>query len=248
MRTIDLNADLGEDAGFDDELLQLVTSASVACGAHAGSEQTIRAVVRRAKEIGVSVGAHPGYPDREGFGRREPGATPADIERWVRLQLETFVEICGDEGVSVRYVKAHGALYNRAVHDAAAAAAFVGAVAAAHRELAVLALPASQMLVAARAAGMRPVREAFLDRGYLADGSLAPRDFAGAMITDAGAAAKRALQLAHGEPILDVDGRALTIAADSLCVHGDSPDALAMLRAVRERLAAAGIGVKAFTQ
>jgi 5-oxoprolinase (ATP-hydrolysing) subunit A len=155
VRAIDLNADLGEEAGSDDELLQLVTSASVACGAHAGSEQTIRAVVRRAGEVGVAVGAHPGYPDREGFGRRELGATAADIERWVRLQLETFVDICGNEGVPVRYVKAHGALYNRAVHDAAAAAAFVGAVAATHRELAVLALPASQMLAAARAAGMR---------------------------------------------------------------------------------------------
>ena len=248
MRSIDLNADLGEGGGTDTELLAAVTSASVACGAHAGSEDLMRSTVRAARAAGVVVGAHPGYPDREEFGRHELRAAPADIERWVEEQVGALREICGTEGITLRYVKAHGALYNRAVHDLAAATALVVAAARVDRGLAVLALAGSAMLTAARSAGLPAVREAFLDRGYLSDGSLAPRAAPGAVIADEELAAERALRIARGEPVADLDGRPLLIEADSLCVHGDSPAALRMARAARVRLLEAGVTLAPFAR
>jgi 5-oxoprolinase (ATP-hydrolysing) subunit A len=243
---MDLNADLGEGSGNDQELLAVVTSANVACGAHAGSVDVMRDTVRRARDAGVTIGAHPGYPDREGFGRREIDARPAEIERWVREQIEALLTICRAEGVTLRYVKPHGALYNRAVHDIAAAAAIADAVRTVDRTLMLLALPGSAMLAAARVEGLGTAREAFLDRGYLADGSLAPRETPGALLTDPRIAADRAMQLAQGRPISDIDGKPLRVEADSLCVHGDSLTALAMARAARERLAADGITLAPF--
>jgi 5-oxoprolinase (ATP-hydrolysing) subunit A len=206
----------------------------------------MRDTVRMARDAGVTIGAHPGYPDREGFGRREIDARPAEIERWVRDQIEALLTICRAEGVKLRYVKPHGALYNRAVHDVAAAAAIADAVRAVDPSLTLLALPASAMLAAARVEGLATAREAFLDRGYLADGSLAPRETQGALITDPLIAGERALRLAQREPISDVDGHPLRVEADSLCVHGDSPAALAMARAARERLTAEGVTLAPF--
>ena len=248
MHSIDLNADLGEGGGTDTELLTTVTSASVACGAHAGSEDLMRSTVRAARAAGVVVGAHPGYPDREEFGRHELRAPPADIERWVEEQVGALCEICGTEGVTLRYVKAHGALYNRAVHDLAAATALVVAAARVDRGLAVLALAGSAMLTAARSAGLPTVHEAFLDRGYLSDGSLAPRAALGALIADEELAAEWALRIARGEPVADLDGRPLLIEADSLCVHGDSPAALQMACAARVRLLEAGVTLAPFAR
>lgn len=246
MRSIDLNADLGEGAGTDAQLLATVTSANVACGAHAGSREVMRSTVRAARAAGVAVGAHPGYPDREGFGRREVGATPGDIERWVREQVEELREVCRAEGVRVRYVKAHGALYNRAARDVEAAEALVAATASVDADLAVLALPASAMLRAARAAGLATAREAFLDRGYLSDGTLVPRGATGALITEAHVAAERAVSITRGEPVADLDGNPLLIEADSLCLHGDSAGALAMARRARAGLLKAGLTLAPF--
>jgi UPF0271 protein len=233
---IDLNADVGEGASAEAGLLAVVTSASVACGAHAGDGERMRATVRAACDAGVVVGAHPGYPDREGFGRRELGASPADIERWVAEQLDALREVCRGEGVTLAYVKAHGALYHRAVDDAGAAEAIVAAIARVDRALAVLTLPGSALLAAARAAGLATAREAFLDRAYRSDGSLVPRDVPGALITDPDAAADRALLVARRDE------------ADSLCVHGDSPDALSIARAAARRLRDAGVEIAPFTR
>lgn len=246
MQSIDLNADLGEGAGTDHELLRIVTSANVACGAHAGSAELMHTTVQLASRHGVVVGAHPGYPDRDGLGRREIGASPADIERWTREQIGMLRDVCRSAGVRLMYVKAHGALYNRAVRDLAAAGAFVSAAAGIDRNLTILALPGSAMLAAARAAGLPTAREAFLDRGYLADGSLAPRETPGALVSDPAAAAARAVQISLGQPIEAVDGAALHLEADSLCVHGDSPAALDMARAARESLMNAGVRLKPF--
>ena len=164
----------------------------------------------------------------------------------MREQVEELGEICRAEGVTLRYVKAHGALYNRAVRDVAAAEALVSATTSVDPDLAVLALPASAMLTAARAAGLATAREAFLDRGYRGDGALAPREAPGALIADARVAAERAVSIAHGEPIVDLDGKPLWIEADSLCVHGDSAGALAMARRARARLLEAGLTLAPF--
>jgi UPF0271 protein len=223
-----------------------VTSASVACGAHAGGTERMRATVRAARAAGVAVGAHPGYPDRAGFGRRELGADPADIERWVVEQIEALRRICREEGVRLRYVKAHGALYHRAARDAGAAAALASAVARVDRALVVLAPPGSAMLAAARSAGLATAREAFLDRGYRSDGTLAPRAAPGGVVAGDEEVAARALALARGEAILDVDGNPLRVAADSLCVHGDSRDAPRHARAARARLLEAGFTLAPF--
>jgi UPF0271 protein len=243
---MDLNADLGEGAAADNELLTLVTSANVACGAHAGSADTMRDLVRHAREAGVTVGAHPGYPDREGFGRREIGATADDIERWTREQIDALVEICRGEKTALRYVKPHGALYNRAVSDAGAAAAIAAAVRAINGKLMVLGPAGSALLLEAQTAGLRVAAEAFLDRGYADDGTLLPRSHPDALLTDPAVAAERAILLARGEPISSADGQPLLLAADSLCVHSDSPTAVAIATAARARLRAARVKVAPF--
>ena len=248
MHSIDLNVDAGEGAPRERELLALATSASVACGAHAGSEAVMRATVRAAHAARVVVGAHPGYPDRAGFGRREIDATPTEIDRWVADQVALLGEICRAEGVPLRYVKAHGALYHRAARDAAAAQAIAAAVWRVDRTLALLAPRGSAMLDAARAVQLTTGREAFVDRGYLPDGSLVPRGEPGALLTDPHEAAERALRIARGEAITDRDGHPLRVVADSLCIHGDSPDALAMARAVRARLIEADVRLASFVR
>jgi UPF0271 protein len=243
---MDLNADLGEGFATDRELLGLITSASVACGGHAGDAATMRITAELAGARGVALGAHPGYPDRDSFGRNEIGASAADIERWTREQVEAFAEVCGLLGASLRYVKAHGALYNRAWRDDEAAAALAAAVKAVDPRLVVLGPPDSAMLSAADSAGLRTTREAFLDRGYAADGTLVPRGEPDALVTDAAAAAERALDIAHGKDVRSTDGMCLAIRAESVCVHGDSPHAVAIARAARERLLGAGIELAPF--
>ncbi len=241
--SIDLNADLGEGCGSDDELLALVSSASIACGAHAGDERTMRATIDAAAARGVSIGAHPGYPDRAGFGRIETGAGPAEIRELVLRQLEAFAAACAAAGAAFRHVKPHGALYNRAMIDAGAAESIAGAVAAFDPALAVLAMPGSQLLHAAQAAGLAVAREAFLDRAYESTTTLVPRMAAGATISDPSAAAGRAERMVLAHVVLSAGGEELAIAADSLCVHGDNPAAVALLQAVRFRLEAAGVTI-----
>lgn len=243
---MDLNADIGEGTGADAELLAVITSASIACGAHAGDADTMRATVRRAREAGVTIGAHPGYPDRENFGRREIGAGPAEIEGWIREQVETLLKICRAERAALCYVKPHGALYNRAVTDGEAAAAVAAAIRAVSTKLMVLGPAGSELLNAARAAGLRIAAEAFLDRGYADDGTLLPRSHPDALLTDPAVAAERAVLLARGDPIPSADGQQLLIVADSLCVHSDSPTSVAIATAARARLEAEGIELSPF--
>ncbi|MGH7630068.1 MAG: LamB/YcsF family protein [Gemmatimonadales bacterium] len=251
MFQIDLNADLGEASGPwelspDRELLGLVSSASIACGSHAGDPILMRRTAAEAGRLGVTVGAHPGYPDRTGFGRRDMNATPAEVGAYVAYQVGALMGCAAAEGVRVRYVKPHGALYNRAARDAAAARAIADAVRAVDSSLAILALAGSALADAARAVGLRAVPEAFLDRGYADDGSLLPRDRPGAVIDDPDAAAERALRLARDGAVAAGDGSMLRIQAESYCVHGDGPNAAELLRAVRARLGAAGIAIAPF--
>lgn len=256
MTTIDLNADLGEWDGpgvspVDERLLALATSANIACGGHAGNEDVMRATVRLAAQRGVAIGAHPGYVDREGFGRRELGLSPAEIGRQVSEQLAAMSACCraageGERGgARLRYVKPHGALYNRAVKDPEAARAVVQAVEAAG-PLVLLCLPGSEMMKAAARRGVRTAAEAFVDRGYREDGTLVPRGEPGALLDEVELAVNRALRLVKDGRLTPREGPDLAIRADSLCVHGDGPHAAALLEAVRTRFVAEGIRLAPF--
>ena len=241
---IDLNADVGE--GCDDAaLVPLVSSANVSCGAHAGDDDVIRATLRVARAHGIAVGAHPSFPDRGGFGRRVTTRDPDAISDLVAQQITRLAALAAAEAVALTHVKPHGALYNLAAAERGIADAVARGAARALPGTRLVVLAGSTALDAARDAGLVPVSEAFVDRAYLVDGTLAPRDRSGAVIEDAGVAVRRALALARREPILSLDGRPLRIAADTLCLHGDTPDAAARARAVRDALAAAGIRLAA---
>ena len=249
--TIDLNADLGEGfgayrVGEDAALLTLVTSANVACGFHAGDPLIMRQTVGVAATRGVAIGAHPGYPDLLGFGRRDLAATPAEITAYVLYQVGAMQAVCHAAGTRLRYVKAHGAMYNRAVADGGAAAAIAEGVRAADPGLVLLGLADSQLLTAARAAGLRTAAEAFADRAYSSDGSLVPRSDPRAVIHDVDAVVTRTVRMATAHHVTTIDGTDLHVHADSICVHGDTPGALELLRAIRRGLASAGVTVAPF--
>ncbi|MEA2281331.1 MAG: 5-oxoprolinase (ATP-hydrolyzing) subunit [Solirubrobacteraceae bacterium] len=241
---LDLNADLGEGVGDDEALLRLVTSANVACGFHAGDEATMRAVAARARVLDVAVGAHVSYRDREGFGRRALDVAPGRLVTQVREQITALEACCRDAGTRVRYVKAHGALYNTAARDRDVAAAVCAGVAG-FGALPVLGPPRSQLLAAAHEAGLAGVAEGFADRGYRADGSLVARDQPGALLEGAEEIAARALAFAQGQ-ITDADGAPLALVVRSLCVHGDTPGAVAAAGAVRAALESVGVRLEPF--
>jgi 5-oxoprolinase (ATP-hydrolysing) subunit A len=250
MATIDLNCDMGEGYGAwrmgdDDALAPLVSSMNVACGFHASDPGTMRRTVRLAKRHGVAVGAHPSFPDRVGFGRRDLGATPEEVRDDVTYQVGALWAFCRAEGLALRHVKPHGALYNRAARDEELAAAICEAVRSVDPALAVVGLAGSRMQEVARRMGVRWVGEAFADRAYGADGALVPRRAAGAVIHDAAAAAERVARLAREGRIQAVDGTELAVEAGTVCIHGDTEGAVGLARAVRQRLAREGIEVRA---
>ena len=248
---IDLNSDLGEGfgpwaMGDDDAILRLVSSANVACGGHAGDPEVMFATLRRAAELGVVVGAHPGYADRLGFGRRVIPMTPAEITRMVAAQIGALQGIAALAGTRVRYVKAHGALANLGAARREVADAIVAAVDALPGDLALLAISGTELEHAGRAAGLAVVSEIFADRGYQPNGQLVPRDQPGAMIHDPEAAVQRLLGYLSSGLMPVVGGGEVAMAAGSICVHGDSPQAVAMAGHIRARLAAEGIAIRPF--
>jgi 5-oxoprolinase (ATP-hydrolysing) subunit A len=248
---LDLSADVGEGIvgsgrSADSELLSLVSSASVACGGHAGDEDSMRRATGLALRLGVTVGAHPGYLDRERFGRRELDLPSDTVAAQVAEQIHALIRCAAAEGARVRYVKPHGALYNRAAREPDLAAAIAAAVRSVDPSLALLGLAGSALVTAARDAGLRGVAEAFLDRGYAAGGALVPRSQPGALVDDAGAVARRAVGLARDHEVEAVDGSRLQVAAESCCVHGDSPRAPELLRAARAALEDAGVTIAPF--
>ncbi|MGY2082731.1 LamB/YcsF family protein [Blastococcus sp. SYSU DS0539] len=250
-RGIDLNADLGEGFGVwrlgdDDALLEVVSSANVACGFHAGDPVTMRRVCTTAVAAGVSIGAQVSYRDLAGFGRRFVDVAPAELAADVLYQLAALDGMARACGGRVSYVKPHGALYNAAVHHEQQARAVVDAVADYDPGLAVLGLPGSALLRAAGAAGLPTVGEGFADRGYAPDGTLVPRGAAGALVHDAAAVAGRAVRMATEGTVLAVDGSTVRVDVRSVCVHGDTPGAVELARAVRAALEAAGLRVGPF--
>ncbi|HET9598077.1 MAG TPA: 5-oxoprolinase subunit PxpA [Anaeromyxobacteraceae bacterium] len=250
MAAIDLNCDMGEGYGAwrmgdDEALAPLVTSMNVACGFHASDPGTMRRTVRLARRHGVAVGAHPSFPDRVGFGRRDLSATPDEVRDDVTYQIGALWAFCRAEGVALRHVKPHGALYNLAARDERLAAALCEAVRAVDPSLALVGLAGSPMQDVTRRAGVRWVGEAFADRAYAADGTLVPRRAAGAVIRDPAAVAERVARLAQEGRVVAVDGTELAVEAGTVCVHGDTEGAVELARAIRERLAREGIEVRA---
>jgi UPF0271 protein len=248
---VDLNADLGEGFGVwrlgdDEALLGVVTSANVACGFHAGDPSTMRRVCTRAVAAGVAIGAQVSYRDLAGFGRRFVDVEPGELADDVLYQLAALDGVARASGGRVRYVKPHGALYNAVVTHEAQAAAVVAAVRDLDPSLPVVGLPGSALLRTAAAAGLRTVAEGFADRGYRADGTLVPRREPGALVHDPAQVAARAVRMAVEGGVEAVDGTTVQVAVESVCVHGDTPGAVELARAVRTALAAAGLGPAAF--
>ncbi len=249
---VDLNADVGESMGplrpaDDASLASLLSSMNVACGFHAGDPLTMAATVRLAHRHSLAVGAHVGYRDLAGFGRRFLDVDPVELCAEVRYQVGALQAIAAGEGVEITYCKPHGALYNAIVRHEAQARAVAEALAGAARPLTLLGLPGSAALRIADDLGVPTAREAFCDRAYTAQGTLVPRDRAGAVLRDPDVVATRAVRMVVNGFVVAIDGTEVSVSADSLCVHGDSPGAVAMAQAVRAALDGAGVIVEPFT-
>ena len=251
MTSLDLNADLGESfgrwvLGDDAAMLEVVTSANVACGFHAGDPLTLHRTVAAAARRGVAIGAQVGYRDLAGFGRRFLDVAPDELTADVLYQLGALDGVARSVGSAVRYLKPHGALYNRIVDDEVQAGAVVAAVRSYDPAMPVVGLPGSVFLRLAGEAGLPVVREAFADRAYTAAGTLVSRREPGAVLSDPDAVADRMVTLVRSGVIEAITGEQVPVAIDSICVHGDSPGAVAMATAVRTSLAAAGVELRAF--
>jgi UPF0271 protein len=248
--TIDLNADIGESFGIyktrsDERLLRTITSGSIACGFHAGDPVVMRHTVRMAAAAGVSIGAHPGFPDLAGFGRREMNIEPREIADLVLYQIGALGAIAKAEGATLRHVKPHGALYNMSVRRADIAEAIARAAAEFDQHLVLVGLPGSALLAAGSGLGLRVAAEAFADRSYEADGSLTPRHIAGAVSSEPERAAARAVRMVRDGEVTARDGSTFSVDVDTICVHGDAPGAAELAATVRARLEQAGIVIAA---
>ncbi|KRA42623.1 LamB/YcsF family protein [Devosia sp. Root635] len=245
MTSIDLNADLGEGMGTDEDLLDIVSSASIACGGHAGDAPTIRHILKTCKARGVRAGAHPGYADPKRFGRFRVVMPLDQLLGQIRSQLFLIRFIADEVGVPLSYVKLHGALANQTAEELAFAVGIFATIQAMDPKMAVLALDNSEQVRAAKAVGMPLIREAYADRAYTGDGLLVPRTQEGAVIHDAEAVIARCLRLAKTGEIVAIDGTVLKSTARSICLHGDTPGAVDLARDLRDALEAEGIDIRA---
>ena len=246
MASIDLNADLGESfgsftVGRDAELIPLLTSANLACGFHGGDPRVMDQTVRSCKAAGVAVGAHPGFPDLVGFGRRVLEASPTEIETDVLYQVAALDGFCRKHGVAMQHVKAHGALYNHANRDLDVATAIATAVRSYDSSLLFVCQFGTALARAGEAQGLRVAYEGFVDRAYNPDGTLVSRSIEGSIHHDPELAAQQAVRMVTDGTVVAIDGTVVNLRVDTLCVHGDNPEAPAFVRALRERLAAAGV-------
>lgn len=246
---IDLNCDMGESfgaytIGHDAEVMPFITSANVACGLHAGDPTVLRETVRLAKQHGVAVGAHPGFPDLVGFGRREMKMSAREVEDSLLYQIGALAGVAAAEGVRLQHVKAHGALYNMAVRDAELALAIGRAIASVDRSLMMFGLPGSELLRAGETLGLTVVAEAFADRAYEPDGSLVSRRKPGAVIHDPSAVVARVVRMAKEGVVTAIDGSTVRLNAATICTHGDTPGAHELVQRIRAGLEEAGVVVK----
>jgi UPF0271 protein len=252
MTTIDLNSDVGESfgpwkIGHDEALMPSITSANIACGFHAGDPTVMRQTIALAKRHGVAVGAHPGFPDLPGFGRREMQLSTNEVEDLVLYQLAAIAGVAAAEGVRLQHVKAHGALYNMAARDAGLARAIARAVAVFDQTLILFGLPQSALLREGADAGLRVAAEIFADRTYESDGSLTSRRVPGSVIHDPARVVQRAIDMVSKRQVTTTDGSVIALEADTLCLHGDTPGAADLARQVRAGLEAAGVTVSNLT-
>jgi len=250
MKTIDLNCDMGESfgaytIGADEAVMASISSANVACGFHGGDPAVMRRTVRLARDHGVAVGAHPGFPDLVGFGRREMRISPQEVEDLVLYQIGALAAVAKSEGLRLAHVKPHGALYNMAVKDRPLADAIARAVASFDRSLILFGLPNSDLVRAGQSAGLRVALEGFADRAYEPDGSLTPRSRAGAVVHDEAIVVRRALRMATEGVVIATDGSELAMRVDTICTHGDTLGAQSLTRALRTGLEQAGVRVAA---
>lgn len=248
MYKVDLNSDLGESfgrytLGMDADILPLVSSANVACGYHASDPVVMDKTIAMAKEASVRVGAHPGFPDLMGFGRRNMDVSPAEAKAYTLYQLGALDAFCRAHGVKLQHVKPHGAMYNMAGKDYALSRAICEAIYAYDKELIVMALSGGELVHAAEDMGLKVAREVFADRAYEEDGSLVNRRKEGAMITDEDVAIARVVRMIKEQKVTAITGKDIPIKADSVCVHGDGVKALAFVKRIRETLTAEGIEI-----
>lgn len=253
MKQVDLNCDLGESfgnyhLGMDEEVLPFITSANVACGFHASDPSVMSKTVAMAKKSTVCVGAHPGFPDLMGFGRRPMQVTPEEAKVYVQYQVGALSAFCKAAKVPLCHVKPHGALYNMAGKDYALAKAICEGIAEIDENLILLALSGSEMVKAAAAAGLRVASEVFADRAYEEDGSLVSRAKPGSIITDDDEAIRRAVGMVRDGEVLSITGKKVPIQADSICVHGDNPKALAFVSKIHAALVAEGIQLSSLSE
>ena len=248
--TTDLNADVGEafgvySFGHDPAIMPHITSANVACGFHAGDAHVMRQTVRLARQHRVSIGAHPGFPDLAGFGRRAMSLTPREIEDIVVYQIGALAAVAAADGCQIVHVKPHGALYNLAADDRLVADAIARAVVSVNRHLVLVGLSGSALIHAGAAAGLRTAAEVFADRGYTASGRLLPRDAPGAVLEDVQQVASRALSMVRERAVVAGDGTRIALDVDTICIHGDTPGAATLAQAVRLALVEGGVTVAA---
>lgn len=253
MKRVDLNCDLGESfgaytLGMDAAVIPHISSANVACGFHASDPLVMANTVALAKEYGVAVGAHPGYPDLVGFGRRNLNVTPSEAKAMVQYQIGALQAFCTEHGVRMQHVKPHGAMYNMAAKDRRLADAICQGIRAVDPELILLGLSGSCLLEAGREAGLRCASEVFADRAYEDDGSLTPRGQVGAVITDEEEAIARVLQMVLQGTVQSRSGRTIAIEADSICLHGDGEKAVAFAQKIRKALSASGVKVVSLSE
>ena len=249
---IDLNSDLGESYGAwpmgqDETLMPVISSANVACGFHAGDPGVMRRTVELAGRHGVAIGAHPGFQDLVGFGRREMRCSPREVEDLVVYQVGALAAIAAAQGAKLQHVKAHGALYNMACVDPELAGAIARATAAVDRSLILFGLPGSALLEAGRREGLRVAAEVFADRAYLASGALVPRSRPGSVIHDHDHVAERAVRMVRDRVVVAIDGAVVPLEADTICVHGDTPGAATLAKVIRSSLEASGVTVGSFS-
>ena len=253
MYRIDLNSDLGESfgrytIGMDDKIIPLITSANVACGFHASDPVVMEKTIAMAKEAGICVGAHPGYPDLMGFGRRNMNVTPAEAKAYTLYQIGALDAFCKANGLIMQHVKPHGALYNMAAKDYNLAKGICEAVAEYNKDLIIMALSGGQLVQAAKDMGLRTALEVFADRAYEEDGSLVDRRKEGAMVTDEDEAIARVIRMVKEKKVTAITGKDIPITADSVCVHGDGVKALAFVEKIRKALTEEGIEICSLDQ
>lgn len=248
IRQIDLNCDMGESfghykLGLDEEVIKYISSANIGCGFHAGDPLVMRKTVKMAKERGVGIGAHPGFPDLVGFGRRLMDVSPSEVRNDVLYQIGSLYAFTRAEGIQLQHVKPHGALYNIAAQNEELGRAVAEAVREFDRDLILVGLAGSKLLKVAQKMGLKVASEVFADRAYNSDGSLVSRRLPHALITDQKAAVSRIIQMVMEGRVISVDGEPVEVKVDTICLHGDGPQALQLARTLRERMKEAGISV-----